>query len=93
MCETKGVRNKPLKPGHFNLAGKRTFQNGLDNVEARDQFLCQPVAPVLGEANDTDLFVAGRRAVDMRPRFGSHTTIAGLLPGDACQAKILSPLA
>jgi hypothetical protein len=31
MCETKGVRNKPLKPGHFNLAGKRTFQNGLDS--------------------------------------------------------------
>ncbi|WP_211630265.1 hypothetical protein, partial [Paraburkholderia domus] len=32
MCETKGVRNKPLKPGHFNLAGKRTFKSGLDTA-------------------------------------------------------------
>src|SRR5258705_3594319 len=30
MHETKGVRDKPLKPGHLNLAGKRTFKNGLD---------------------------------------------------------------
>jgi hypothetical protein len=35
MCETKGVRNKPLKPGHFNLAGKRTFQNGLDTTTTK----------------------------------------------------------
>jgi hypothetical protein len=35
MCETKGVRNKPLKPGHFNLAGNRTFENGLDRTIVR----------------------------------------------------------
>ena len=47
MCETKGVRNKPLKPGHFNLAGKRTFQNGFDM--GSEQFTAiQRVVPLNG---------------------------------------------